>query len=816
MRHIPPRKFLAGVTVAGFIGSTALLSSMPTAHAAQAVGTFPNRLFHSSAPYYQKLPNSTPVAADSAALIADLRNQAETHYGTPGKPSLDVNHHAYSPTMYVARNTDPIVDFDTENCQGKSPGWDTGLKAQLRGIRVPANAQPDTSADGSMVLYNIDADTVTETWVTKKHADGRWTACWGGTIRNASQSQTAAFDVTYGASASGTALAATTIRAEELRTGRIDHMINLNLPRIKAYPAYTWPANRSDGNQQGTAFTMGQIMRLPANLDLAALKLSPSAYTIAKAAQDYGIMVTESAGSVTFGAQNVSGLTSDPYAQIFRGRWATQEMLGNPTLGEGQFPLDKLQALPVGYRAPVTNSAAPPVQAPTVSAPSAPTITLPPVSTPRPSMAPSTTTKAPTVAPTTTRPPTAPSPTTPASPSPSATTAPQVVRRIDAGSDVASSWSADTGFNGGWDYFNWQPIDRTKVTNPAPAEVYQSERAGMTGYALTGLVPGRSYTLRLHFAELYWEVPGTRIFNVTANSRALLTNFEVAAAAGGTHRAVVREFSVTADSSGKIQLGFTPVRDQPTIAGIELLSGGTAPTSVPSTTTAAPRPSASATIVRPIAPSTTTAAPRPSTTTAAPRPSATVTTSRPATPSATPRPATPSPTKPSATATTVKPATPNPTTASPSTRRTIARVNLGYNAVGDWTADRGSVNGWYYEENRAIQTTGVSGAAPQAVYQSERAGLTSWVATGLTPSTSYTARLHFAEIYWTAPGQRVFDVRANGTTLLRNFDIVAAAGGANRAVVREVTVRSDTTGRLVLDFVDIADRAKLSGVEIVL
>ncbi len=46
-------------------------------------------------------------------------------------------------------------------------------------------------------------------------------------------------------------------------------------------------------------------------------------------------------------------------------------------------------------------------------------------------------------------------------------------------------------------------------------------------------------------------------------------------------------------------------------------------------------------------------------------------------------------------------------------------------------------------------------------------------------------RLHFAELEDAKPGQRVFDVRLQGKVVLRDFDIVAAAGGRNRAVVKD-------------------------------
>ena len=49
----------------------------------------------------------------------------------------------------------------------------------------------------------------------------------------------------------------------------------------------------------------------------------------------------------------------------------------------------------------------------------------------------------------------------------------------------------------------------------------------------------------------------------------------------------------------------------------------------------------------------------------------------------------------------------------------------------------------------------------------------------------YTVRLFFAEPERLTPGMRVFDVTLEGKTVLRDFDVVKAAGGPLRTIVRE-------------------------------
>lgn len=49
----------------------------------------------------------------------------------------------------------------------------------------------------------------------------------------------------------------------------------------------------------------------------------------------------------------------------------------------------------------------------------------------------------------------------------------------------------------------------------------------------------------------------------------------------------------------------------------------------------------------------------------------------------------------------------------------------------------------------------------------------------------YTVRLHFADLENHSPGERVFNVKLQGEVMLEDFDLVAEAGGKDRAVVKE-------------------------------
>jgi hypothetical protein len=110
--------------------------------------------------------------------------------------------------------------------------------------------------------------------------------------------------------------------------------------------------------------------------------------------------------------------------------------------------------------------------------------------------------------------------------------------------------------------------------------------------------------------------------------------------------------------------------------------------------------------------------------------------------------------------------------------------------------------------------TSASNAAPQLVYQSERWGSFNYTLP-LPGAATYTVRLHFAETKWTSIGARIFSVAINGLTVLTNFDIFAAAGTSNKAVVRDFTgVVPNTAGDIVVTFIPgTADNPKVCGIE---
>jgi hypothetical protein len=121
------------------------------------------------------------------------------------------------------------------------------------------------------------------------------------------------------------------------------------------------------------------------------------------------------------------------------------------------------------------------------------------------------------------------------------------------------------------------------------------------------------------------------------------------------------------------------------------------------------------------------------------------------------------------------------------------------------------VGGYQLSTTKTIDTSGVLNPLPMADYQTERwndaqpstrinDGSFYYVVPSLQPGATYEVRLHFAEVHYTAAGQRVFNVLINGTQVLTNFDKVAGAGGPNKAVVREFAAVANSNGDIAIQF----------------
>ncbi len=146
----------------------------------------------------------------------------------------------------------------------------------------------------------------------------------------------------------------------------------------------------------------------------------------------------------------------------------------------------------------------------------------------------------------------------------------------------------------------------------------------------------------------------------------------------------------------------------------------------------------------------------------------------------------------------------------------VTAINAGGSTTGNFVADNGYNQGNEYSDtSTSINTSRVSNPAPQGVWQTCRWNSSfTYTLTGLTPGASYTLKLDWAELTWTAVGKREFNLAINGTQLLNNFDVYATAG-YKTAVQQQFSVVANSSGQIVLSFTQgAADNPFISGIEL--
>lgn len=328
------------------------LSPQASSAATQGDGTAaqPDNGFSATGPWNTPLPADVPLAPNSQAIVNNLVQDKQNNYGL-----WAINTDTYSAPIYTVGPDTPVQQWTYSDCQNM-PQLAPVIADTLAAVPTPPGMLVSQGTDESVAIYQPSTDTYWDFWRAQQDASGHWSACWGGKIEHYSTNP-GIFDNPLGASASGLPLGASLIRVSELQRGYIDHAINLETVRTQA-GCFSWPATRTDGNTVGADIPCeGQRFRLDPTFDVNTL-IDPAARTIARAMQQYGLILTDTAGAVVTQAEDPRPFEAtdggiDPYNQLFdpTGTGLLPESVTR-YLVMAQIPLDRLQALPLNYGEP--------------------------------------------------------------------------------------------------------------------------------------------------------------------------------------------------------------------------------------------------------------------------------------------------------------------------------------------------------------------------------------------------------------------------------------------------------------------------------
>lgn len=298
-----------------------------------------------SASFWRSDISRAPVAGLSSVIVSALAKQVADH--NSGIASLNAYRYNTSVVTVPATQGRTTVKFNDCQHKGYTPRILYGTDGAFVNVPIPDDAVPALGTDSELAVYSPNTDQYWDFWRADHRLDG-WYACWGGRIDHVSTNPGYFADGT-GTAATGLALAGGMIGIREAEAGRIDHAVGIGIPNPTDYRTFSWPAQRSDGGSGSTSPVMeGQRLRLDPSLNVDALNVSPLVKMVARAAQKYGLVVTDRSGVVSMatesGAAVQAKLGSSPWADLISPRHSYDVLAG--------FPWDKLQALPKDYGQP--------------------------------------------------------------------------------------------------------------------------------------------------------------------------------------------------------------------------------------------------------------------------------------------------------------------------------------------------------------------------------------------------------------------------------------------------------------------------------
>jgi len=262
-------------------------------------------------------PKVTTTKADPTTLFptGPFRQRVDTM-------ALDPRNTAYVERMSTAnlvislrRWTVPVYGATSTTPLSKvalTQTWGTGITL-FNGLPLPSGARPDPEADGHLTVVKQSNDCVYDLYRARTTSTG-WAANWANATP---MSGSGIYTDGGGTRAAGFSGALGLVWPQEIERGRIDHALVFGYPFTRSGLPVP-PATRSDGRTDAAdALPMGARVRLDPKLDLSTLKLTKAEQVVAKALQEYGMVLGDTSGGFTLYAAHPYGLGSDPYAGMF-------------------------------------------------------------------------------------------------------------------------------------------------------------------------------------------------------------------------------------------------------------------------------------------------------------------------------------------------------------------------------------------------------------------------------------------------------------------------------------------------------------------
>ena len=298
-------------------------------------------LYSSNSIFNTPIDASAAVDPDSSTLIEGLNISAQ----------FVVQVGQYSTTVFFAGSQTPLNDV-TLPC---GEFWELGIN-ELANVPIPDWATPSDDVDGSseppigcgeesaqdnfMVILDVENRCEYDFWQARQE-NGSWVASFGTAF---DMDGTGIHPNGMSSRGSGFAFLGGVIWPSELAAGEINHPLSFSYEFPKAGGPVA-PATDSDGvSTEAFALPEGARIQLDPDFDLDSLSLTSYERTIARAMQEYGLILVDrgGAGPVGLYAIDPSSASNNDYTDS----WGTADFITLDNLQIADLPFRVLELPP--------------------------------------------------------------------------------------------------------------------------------------------------------------------------------------------------------------------------------------------------------------------------------------------------------------------------------------------------------------------------------------------------------------------------------------------------------------------------------------
>ncbi|RMG64292.1 MAG: hypothetical protein D6722_16980 [Bacteroidetes bacterium] len=290
----------------------------------------PRRFFASNSFWNQPIGPDPALAPQSGAWI-DLLAQ------DPSCEHIGINVESYTIPIYVVDSLTPTAiireSAELKRAHQDFPGsqvFHQGPRFRGQPVPIPARLAPSPGTDAHVAMVDYARGLAWDMWYVFQDSSGQWCSHTGMQydLYGSGVFDPAAFPVEVGTSihghgpgrAAGVPIIAGAIMHHEVLAGKIEHKLAGAL-RYVAYQEFAYPpAVWTDGNYEG-GIPEGAIIQLDPELDLGAFDLTEAEQVVARALQEYGMVIVDFARGSTLYAEGLWYDASRSWQGLLRG-WA--------------------------------------------------------------------------------------------------------------------------------------------------------------------------------------------------------------------------------------------------------------------------------------------------------------------------------------------------------------------------------------------------------------------------------------------------------------------------------------------------------------